>query len=112
MIDLLRRAGVREIHMRVSAPPFVSPCYYGTDIDSAEDLIATRHTVEEIARIIGVDSLGYLSLEHVKQLAGTGEKGFCTACFGGGYPTAVPGEGQKDRFSQKIGKQHMEGSSL
>ena len=88
MIDLLRRAGVREIHMRVSAPPFVSPCYYGTDIDSAEDLIATRHTVEEIARIIGVDSLGYLSLEHTGQLAGAGAEGFCTACFGGGYPTA------------------------
>ena len=111
-IALLRRAGAREIHMRVSAPPFVTPCYYGTDIDSAENLIANQHTVEEIARIIGVDSLGYLSLEHVKQLAGTGEEGFCTACFGGGYPTAVPGEGQKDRFSQKIGKQHMEGSSL
>ena len=111
-IDLLRKAGAREIHMRVSAPPFVAPCYYGTDIDSAENLIANQHTVEEIARIIGVDSLGYLSLEHVKQLAGTGEEGFCTACFGGGYPTAVPGEGQKDRFSQKIGKQHMEGSSL
>ncbi|BCK83987.1 amidophosphoribosyltransferase [Pusillibacter faecalis] len=104
MIDLLRRAGVREIHMRVSAPPFVSPCYYGTDIDSAEDLIATRHTVEEIARIIGVDSLGYLSLEHTGQLAGAGAEGFCTACFGGGYPTAVPSAGQKDRFSQKISR--------
>ena len=104
MIDLLRRAGVREIHMRVSAPPFVSPCYYGTDIDSAEDLIATRHTVEEIARIIGVDSLGYLSLEHTGQLAGAGAEGFCTSSFGGGYPTAVPSAGQKDRFSQKISR--------
>ena len=111
-IQMLRRAGAREIHMRVSAPPFVAPCYYGTDIDSPENLIANQHTVEEIARIIGVDSLGYLSLEHVKQLAGTGTEGFCTACFGGGYPTAVPGAGQKDRFSQKIGKQHMEGNSL
>ena len=57
VIDLLRRAGAREIHMRVSAPPFVAPCYYGTDIDDAEHLIANHHTVEEIAEIIGVDSL-------------------------------------------------------
>ena len=103
-IEMLRRAGAREIHMRVSAPPFVAPCYYGTDIDSAENLIANQHTVEEIARIIGVDSLGYLSLEHVRQLTGTGDTGFCTACFGGGYPTAIPAAGQKNRFAQKIGE--------
>ena len=60
IIDLLRKAGAKEIHMRVSAPPFVAPCYYGTDIDDAENLIANHHTVEEIAQIIGVDSLGYL----------------------------------------------------
>ena len=57
-IELLRKAGAKEIHMRVSAPPFVAPCYYGTDIDDAENLIANHHTVEEIARIIGVASLG------------------------------------------------------
>ena len=62
-IDLLRKAGAKEIHMRVSAPPFVSECYYGTDIDDKNKLIANHHTVEEIAEIIGVDSLGYLSLE-------------------------------------------------
>ena len=101
-IEMLRRAGAREIHMRVSAPPFVAPCYYGTDIDSAENLIANQHTVEEIARIIGVDSLGYLSLEHVRQLTGTGDTGFCTACFGGGYPTAIPAAGQKNRFAQRL----------
>lgn len=98
-IELLRTAGAREIHMRVSAPPFVAPCYYGTDIDSPENLIANRHTVEEIAGIIGVDSLGYLSLEQATQLA---EGEFCTACFGGGYPTAVPEHGQKARFETKI----------
>ena len=64
-IDLLRKAGAREIHMRVSAPPFVSECYYGTDIDDRDKLIATHHSVEEIAKIFGVDSLGYLSLENV-----------------------------------------------
>jgi len=100
-IALLRRAGAREIHMRVSAPPFVAPCYYGTDIDSADALIANHHTVEEIAEIIGADSLGYLTLEQVSMLTGKND-GFCMACFGGGYPTAVPQSSGKDRFEQKL----------
>ena len=100
-IDLLRKAGAREIHMRVSAPPFVSECYYGTDIDDKDKLIATHHSVEEIAKIIGVDSLGYLSLENVVKLADS-TSGFCTACFGGGYPTALPESGGKDRFECPI----------
>ena len=64
IVELLRSAGAREIHMRVSAPPFIAPCYYGTDIDNPDGLIANRHAVGEIARIIGVDSLGYLSIEY------------------------------------------------
>ena len=101
-IQLLREAGAREIHMRVSAPPFVAACYYGTDIDDPGKLIANHHTVEEIAQIIGVDSLGYLSIQDVVKLADNTECGFCTACFGGGYPTAVPKNGRKDRFACKI----------
>ena len=58
--------------------------------------------MEEIARIIGVDSLGYLSMEHVVRLAGDTDEGFCTACFGGGYPTSIPKIGEKDRFELKI----------
>ena len=100
-IQLLRAAGAKEIHMRVSAPPFVAPCYYGTDIDSAEDLIANRHNTEEIAREIGVDSLGYLSRKRVCLLTGE-DSGFCTACFGGAYPTPVPPHGEKNRFETKI----------
>lgn len=100
-IELLRNAGAKEIHMRVSAPPFVAPCYYGTDIDSADGLIANHHSIEEIAEIIGVDSLGYLSNEHVKLLTGK-DTGFCTACFGGGYPTAVPKQTEKSRFESKL----------
>jgi len=100
-IRLLRDAGAREIHMRVSAPPFVAPCYYGTDIDSAERLIANHHSPEEIAQIIGADSLGYLTLEQAARLTGRDE-GFCTACFGGGYPTSVPSGERKDRFEQKL----------
>ena len=101
-IDLLRKAGAKEIHMRVSAPPFVSECYYGTDIDDKNKLIANHHTVEEIAEIIGVDSLGYLSIEDVVKLADNTQGGFCTACYGGGYPTAIPQDIGKDRFECKI----------
>lgn len=100
-IEMLRRAGAKEIHMRISAPPFVAPCYYGTDIDSADSLIANHHTVPEIAEIIGVESLGYLSLEHAHLLTGR-DDGFCTACFGGGYPTEVPKNTSKSRFEKKI----------
>jgi len=107
-IDLLRRAGATEIHMRVSAPPFVAACYYGTDIDDPGKLIANNHSVEEIARIIGVDSLGYLSLSDVVKLADNTRGGFCTACFGGGYPTKVPEDGGKDRFEYKISERERE----
>ena len=100
-VGLLRSAGAKEIHMRVSAPPFVAPCWYGTAIDSAENLIANHHSVEEIAGIIGVDSLGYLTLEQVRNLTGA-PGGFCTACFGGEYPTPVPLSGEKNRFERKI----------
>lgn len=103
IIRLLRDAGAKEIHMRVSAPPFVNPCYYGTDIDSRDHLIACHHTVEEIAEIIGVDSLGYLSLDNAYKLCnGNNCKGFCAACFGGDYPTAVPQAADKNRFEKKI----------
>ena len=100
-IRMLREAGAAAIHMRVSAPPFIAPCYYGTDIDCADGLIANHHTTEEIAAMIGADSLGYLSLEHVSLLTGT-DAGFCTACFSGSYPTAVPAQTEKDRFEQSI----------
>ncbi len=100
--DLLWQAGAAEIHMRVSAPPFIKPCYYGTDIDSEDVLIANHMRVDEIAREIGVTSLGYLSIEDVRLLTGA-DTGFCTACFGGGYPTAVPVRTSKNRFEMKIG---------
>ena len=103
IVKLLRDAGAKEVHMRVSAPPFIKPCYYGTDIDSEEKLIAHNHTVEEIAKIIGVDSLGYLSISDVKKIAAGGTcGGFCTACFDGDYPTEVPTKARKNRFEQKI----------
>ena len=105
IVKLLRSAGATEIHMRISAPPFLNPCYYGTDIDSREHLIACHHSVEEISRIIGADSLGYLSIESAKRLAcGVNGKGYCTACFDGAYPTEIPSETHKNRFEEKISK--------
>ncbi len=100
IIKLLREAGASEIHMRVSAPPFLFPCYYGTDIDSQDKLIACRHTVPEIADMIGADSLGYLPVERLGELAE--ERTHCEACFSGEYPTAVPLQAKKNRFEQKL----------
>ena len=100
IVKLLRDAGATEIHMRVSAPPFLHPCYYGTDIDSEEHLIACHHTVEVIAKMIGVDSLGYLPKESLSQLIGG--KNFCSACFDGQYPTEIPKNTCKNRFEQKL----------
>ena len=100
IVNLLRSAGAREVHMRISSPPFLNPCYYGTDIDSREHLIACHHTVEEIAEIIGVDSLGYLPLGNLRDLCGSEE--YCSACFDGDYPTAIPEDTRKDQFEQKL----------
>lgn len=100
IVKLLREAGAREIHMRISSPPFLNPCYYGTDIDSREHLIACHHNVEETAQIIGADSLGYLPVSELHSLIGG--DGYCSACFDGKYPTAVPTDTRKDRFERKL----------
>ena len=86
IIRLLREAGAESVHFRVSAPPFSHPCYFGTDIPDSKLLVATGHTVEQINAIIGADSLGYLSVDHVQQVAAQSRCGFCTACFTGDYP--------------------------
>ena len=102
IVRLLRTAGATEVHLRSSAPPFLNPCYYGTDIDSKDALIANNHTVEEITRIVGADTLGYLRLEDVTKLGESGScKGYCTACFSGDYPTEKPSE-QRSKFDSKI----------
>ncbi|OUN20882.1 amidophosphoribosyltransferase [Flavonifractor sp. An82] len=104
IVGLLREAGATEVHMRVSAPPFLHPCYFGTDIDSRDHLIACNHTVEEIAQIIGADSLGYLSVDSVHKLANGCRCTFCDGCFTGQYPVPVPEAREKFRFEQKIGQ--------
>ena len=100
IVSLLREAGAKEIHMRVSAPPFLYPCYYGTDIDSREHLIACRHSVSETAEIIGADSLGYLPVDSLTEMCGRPD--CCRACFDGDYPTRIPADSGKDRFEHEM----------
>lgn len=100
IVKLLREAGATEVHMRVSAPPFLFPCYYGTDIDSKENLIACRYTIPEITSMIGADSLGYLPVERLCDLAPEGT--YCSSCFDGNYPTPIPENTRKDRFERRL----------
>lgn len=102
IVRLLREAGATEVHMRVSSPPFINPCYFGTDIDSKDKLIACRMNNDEIAKEIRVDSLGFLSIPGVKNIAGNKECDFCVGCFTGNYPIEVPPEVPKCRYIDKI----------
>ncbi|MFA9380626.1 MAG: amidophosphoribosyltransferase [Acetanaerobacterium sp.] len=104
IVRLVREAGAKEIHMRISAPPFMNPCYFGTDIDSKENLIACKMTVPEIAKKIGVDSLGFISIENTKNIAEGARCGFCTGCFTGEYPVEPPADIRKDKFEKRIGE--------
>jgi amidophosphoribosyltransferase len=102
IVKLLRNAGAKEVHLRSSAPAFLNPCYYGTDVDSKESLIACNHTIEEMTKLFDVDTLGYLPLEDVSKLGASGTcKGYCTACFDGNYPTETP-EKYVNKFDHKI----------
>lgn len=89
IIKMLKKAGAAEVHVRISAPPFLYPCYFGTDVPSNEQLIAHSHTAEEIRAMIGADSLGYMEIDKLKNMAGA--LGYCDACFTGNYPMEVPG---------------------
>ena len=100
IVKLLRDAGAKEIHMRVSAPPFLHPCYYGTDIDSEEHLIACKYTIPEIEKLIGADSLGYFPKERLCDMIESSN--YCSACFDGVYPTTVQKDAAKNKYDQKI----------
>lgn len=92
LVSLVRAAGAREVHMRVSSAPIISPCYYGIDTPRREELIAATMDRDSIAQHLGVDSLGYLSIEGMLSAMPSGPTGYCHACFSGKYPTAVPAE--------------------
>ncbi|WP_163329462.1 amidophosphoribosyltransferase [Desulfurobacterium thermolithotrophum] len=90
IIRMLREAGAKEVHMRISSPPTKWPCYFGIDTPTRDQLIASSHSIEEICKYIEADSLGYLSLEGMIRAAGGNKDSFCTACFDGNYPLSVP----------------------
>jgi len=88
IISLLRDAGANEVHVLSSAPRFISPCFFGTDIPSKEELFAFNHSTEDMRKIIGADSLGFLSLDGIKKIAPNSQCGFCDACFSENYPVS------------------------
>ena len=95
LVQMIRAAGAREVHLRLGSPPITGPCHYGIDTPTREELIAATHSVEEIREYLGVDSLGYLSLDGMLAAAGQppgAEPRFCHACFSGDYPTPIPEE--------------------
>ena len=98
LVTLVRAAGAREVHMRVSSAPVTGPCYYGIDTPSREELIAANNNLEEIRASLGVDSLGYLTIDGMLESVPTGPEGFCHACFSGDYPTPPPTDPDKLRF--------------
>lgn len=102
IVRLLREAGAREVHFRSSAPKFLYPCYFGTDIDSSENLFAYKYTDEEMKKLLDVDSLGFLSVENVIRLTEDGDHNFCTACFSRDYPCPPPKVTKKDKFSMPV----------
>jgi len=93
IVTMIRSAGAREVHMRISSPPTISPCFYGIDTPTRRELIASTHSVEEIRKYLRADSLGYLSLEGLQASAGK-QGSFCHACFSLEYPIHFPDEEQ------------------
>ena len=102
LIQLVRDAGATEVHLRISAPPFRYPCFFGTDIPDKEQLLANGRTVEEMRQAIGADSLGFLSVEAARKIALGCRLSFCDGCFTGKYPMDVPEQAQKNIFESEI----------
>ncbi|MDE6663087.1 MAG: amidophosphoribosyltransferase, partial [Lachnospiraceae bacterium] len=98
IVRMLREAGAAEVHMRVSSPPFLWPCYFGTDVPAKEQLIANNRSVEEIRRIIGADSLAYLEMERLDEISG--HLGICKGCFTGNYPMEPPKEDIRGEYDK------------
>lgn len=101
IIRALRKAGAKEVHMRISSPPFLYPCFFGTDIDSSENLIAHNHSVEEIRQMIDADTLEYLSIENLEKVKSLETTQFCNGCFSGVYPVDTGHTHLKEAFEDK-----------
>ncbi len=100
LINMLRGAGAKEVHVCIGSPPIIAPCFYGIDMKNREQFIANKHTVEEIRKIIGADSLGYLSIEGLVEAVGIPASDLCLACVNGKYPTKIDGE--ECRYQAKL----------
>ena len=98
IVRMLRDAGATEVHVRISSPPFLWPCYFGTDIPAREQLIAYNRTIEDIRNIIGADSLGYLGIDRLSQMVGG--LPICTGCFTGKYPMEPPKEDIRGEYTK------------
>ncbi|HEY9574034.1 MAG TPA: amidophosphoribosyltransferase, partial [Lachnospiraceae bacterium] len=98
IVGMLKEAGAKEVHMRVSSPPFLWPCYFGTDVPAREQLIAYNRSLEEICKVIGADSLGYLSVERLEEIV----EGLpiCKGCFTGRYPLTPPKEDIRGEYEK------------
>ena len=99
IVKMVKAAGAREVHLRISCPPTVSPCFYGVDTPSRSELIAATHTSEEIRKYIGADTLAYLSLEGLRSAVGSSQSSYCTSCYTGVYPVAFP---RSERAHQQL----------
>lgn len=98
IVRMLRDAGAKEVHMRVSSPPFLWPCYFGTDIPACDQLIAYKRSVDEICKIIGADSLAYLRTDRLEEMVDG--LGICKGCFTGKYPVETPKEDIRGQFDE------------
>ena len=99
IVKMLKDAGAKEVHVRISSPPFLYPCYFGTDVPSSDQLIAYHHSVEEISRMMNADSLGYLDLNRLSELI-DGDMGYCDACFSNNYPVDAPTEDIRGEYEK------------
>jgi len=102
LVAMLRNAGAREVHFRVASPPTIGSCFYGIDTPHPDELIAAKHSVEQIRQYLGADTLGYLSLEGMLHSSAGDPTRFCHACFSGDYPTTLPSETAKHRFEMPL----------
>ncbi len=107
LVTMMRSAGAREVHVRISSPPTTGPCHYGIDTPTKEELIAATHSQDEIRTAIGADSLGYLSLEALHRVGGSLKRGFCDACFSDEYPVPFDSEEAPPQLSlfREVGDQ-------
>ncbi len=98
IVQMLKDAGATEVHVRISSPPFISECYFGTDVPNKEQLIAHNRTIEDIRQVIGSDSLAYLSIDRLIELSGG--KAICKGCFTGEYPMEPPTEDIRGEYDK------------